>query len=348
LEEYAAVLVDGNFQTEATRRVPIICASTDHLDDGDIVALDPSGQIRTLFRRHARSNFLFTTDRCNSYCLMCSQPPRLVDDRWRLHELLRLIELIDVEPADLGITGGEPTLLGDGLIELLIACRNKFPQTALHVLSNGRLLADGRFAERLGAIRHHDLMFGVPLYSDIDYEHDYIVQAKGAWRETLLGLHHLGGAAVPIEIRVVIHRLTAHHLGRLAEFIYRNLTFVSKVAFMGLEPTGLAIPNLAQLWIDPADYATELEGAVLHLARRGIPAHVYNHQLCAIPQTLWPYNRRAISEWKNEFTDECETCAARDMCGGFFASSGPTTRSRLIRRIVRQAPGDNVDEACRG
>ena len=46
-----------------------------HLDEGDIVAVHASGTIQTLFRARSSTNAMFVTDRCNSNCLMCSQPP---------------------------------------------------------------------------------------------------------------------------------------------------------------------------------------------------------------------------------------------------------------------------------
>src|SRR5579862_1253832 len=36
-----------------------------HLADGDVVRMNPRGDVRTLYRRASRQNTLFTTDRCN-------------------------------------------------------------------------------------------------------------------------------------------------------------------------------------------------------------------------------------------------------------------------------------------
>jgi His-Xaa-Ser system radical SAM maturase HxsC len=338
LSGYAGLCDGGDDVTDIPAGMPaVIGVSTDHLRDGDIVALDPTGQVRTLFRKEARSHFLFATDRCNSYCLMCSQPPRQVDDRWRVGEMLRVLELIDPATPELGITGGEPTLLGDDFILLLEACRDRLPRTALHILSNGRLLRTP-LAQRIASVGHGDLMLGVPLYSDLDWHHDHVVQAKGAFDETMLGLQNLGRFGVPVEIRVVLHRLTVPRLGALAEFIYRNLTFASQVALMGLEPVGLALPNMSQLWMDPVDYAAELEKATLHLAKRGVKVMIYNHQLCTVPEAVWPFCRQSISEWKNEYLRVCDGCTMRSRCGGFFSSAIGGQHSRGIQPILSPAP----------
>jgi His-Xaa-Ser system radical SAM maturase HxsC len=307
----------------ASLSIPIIhsMASIDHLADGDVVSLNPGGYVRTLYRRASNHNALFATDRCNSLCLMCSQPPKDVDDQARVAEHLRVIDLIDPQTRELGITGGEPTLLKDGLLDVIRRCKERLPTTALHVLSNGRLFYYGSFARTVAEIGHPDLVFGIPLYSDLDYQHDHVVQARGAFDQTLIGLQNLGRYDVGVEIRVVIHRLSVGRLPELAEFIYRNLSFAGHVALMGLEPIGFAAANLEQLWIDPGDYRAELECATLFLVARGMNVSIYNHQLCTVPESVWPYCRRAISDWKNEYLPCCEECAVRADCGGFFSSS---------------------------
>ncbi|HEX5760420.1 MAG TPA: His-Xaa-Ser system radical SAM maturase HxsC [Thermoanaerobaculia bacterium] len=322
---YAAVLLSRGAELPAgAAATPSIAqlAYSDHLADGDIVVMQRSGYVRTLYKHGSDHNAIFATDRCNSFCLMCSQPPKAADDRERIHEHLRLVELIAPSPpASLGITGGEPTLLGRNLIRLITACRVLLNETSLHVLTNGRLFYYDSFCRELAAVRHPRLVLGIPVYSDTDYEHDFVVQARGAFDETVVGLHNLAQRGIAIELRVVVHRLTYRRLPQLAEFIYRNLTFADHVAFMGLEIIGFTVPNLSALWIDPHDYRNELEEATLYLASRGMNVSIYNHQLCVVPRTLWPYTRRSISDWKNDYLPQCDGCVAREACGGFFSWS---------------------------
>jgi sulfatase maturation enzyme AslB (radical SAM superfamily) len=115
----------------------------DHLHDGDIVVMEPgSGFIRSLYRPADKHNSIFVTERCNSNCVMCSQPPKDKDDTHELAERnLEVVRLIDPTPEYLTITGGEPTLLGDKLLTLISALRDKMPQTEIHMLTNGRKFA---------------------------------------------------------------------------------------------------------------------------------------------------------------------------------------------------------------
>ena len=145
-----------------------------------------------------------------------------------------------------------------------------------------------------------------------------MVQAKGAFDQTVAGLHQAARNRIRVEIRVVLHRLTIPRLTRLVEYIYRNLSFVEHVALMGLEFVGYTPRNIGELWIDPFDYQAELARSVQYLSMRDIPVSIYNHQLCTLPPSLWPYAKKSISDWKNMYLPECESCEAQNQCGGFF------------------------------
>ena len=192
--------------------------------------------------------------------------------------------------------------------------------THLHLLTNGRLFAWPELAERLASIGHPDLVLGIPLYSDAATLHDYIVQARGAFDQTVTGLHHLARWRIPVELRVVLHKLSVPRLLQLAEYVYRNFPFVVHVALMGLEPTGYAVYNRDKLWLDPYEYQGILAEAVEYLSLRGMPVSVYNLQRCLLPPPAWAYARLSISDWKRVYLPECDECAERGSCGGFFRS----------------------------
>lgn len=333
------VYVTVEAETPATHANPLVPtvslpAAYGYLGDGDVLRIAPHRRgVRVLYRRKGRPNGILLTERCNHYCLMCSQPPKDIDDSWLAKQTLELIPLIDQETPELILTGGEPTLLGEDFFSILDACRSWLPRTAVHVLSNGRRFADPDFAQRYANVRHPDLMVGIPLYSDLSTGHDYIVQADGAFDETIRGILNLKRLGQRVEIRVVIHKQTYARLFMLAEFIARNLLFVDHVALMGLEITGLTRFNLSDLWIDPVDYREQLSCAVSHLSSHRMNVSVYNHQLCVLDRRVWPYAKKSISDWKNEYFAECDGCQVRDRCGGFF-SSAKLRYSDHIKAIV--------------
>ncbi len=305
-----------------------------YLAEGDIVRLNPSHDtLSVLFRAGSNSNTILLTEQCNHYCLMCSQPPRNVDDFWILDEVFELIRMIPEETPSLGFSGGEPTLYGDRFLALVQHVKSHLPRTRVDILTNGRAFHDPEFAHKLGQIGHPNLTLGIPLYSDDPVRHDYVVQAQGAFDETVRGIFNLRTAGVLVELRVVVHRETLPRLVQTCRFIARNLLFVHHVALMGLEITGFTRANLDKLWVDPHEYRGTLSEAAGVLMGYGINASIYNHQLCLVNDDLHPICRKSISDWKNEYLDECTTCERRSDCGGFFSSAIQYRHSAHIRPI---------------
>ncbi len=310
-------------------RVPV---DFDYLGEGDVIRVSPEeGRIHALFRRKSRHNTILLTERCNHYCLMCSQPPKNGDDSWRLAEALELVKLLPDDTESILFSGGEPTLYGDGFIELIRQTKSWLPRASVLVLSNGRAFSDVDFARKLASVQHPDCMMGIPLYSDDPVRHDYVVQSDGAFDDTVKGILNLKRLAQKVEVRVVIHAQTVERLVQTCEFIARNLLFVDHVALMGLEITGFTRPNLEALWIDPYDYKDILSAAVDVLLAYGLNTSVYNHQLCTVNPDVLSVYKKSISDWKNEYIEECDGCSRRSDCGGFFSSSVVYRRSNHIR-----------------
>lgn len=334
INDYGALLLLAPDKALTSLNIPVVTGikSLDYLSDDDVISIHPDGVIRTLYRRESKHNFILMTAQCNSFCLMCSQPPLIINDFNRVAEHLRLIELINLETDQLGITGGEPTLFKDDFLRVISHCKEKLPYTRIHVLTNGRMFYYRRFAENLGIIEHPNLMLGIPLYSDVDSHHDYVVQAKGAFDETVIGLNHLAMYNVSVEIRVVLHEQTISRLPQLAEFIARNFPFAGHVALMGLEMFGFVHRNIKQIWIDPHDYQEQLKEAVKILAFAGLNVSIYNHQLCVLDHELWQYAQQSISDWKNIYLPECENCSVRNACGGLFQSAAKK-HSQFIKAL---------------
>lgn len=287
--------------------------------EGDVVLITNKGEIIFLYEINSFHNAIFATERCNHRCIMCPQPP-VESEITRTPFNLKLISLMDKNTKELGITGGEPTLIGDELFDLIKQIQKYQPMAAISLLTNGVKFADKTYAMKLALCKHHDMQIDIPLFSDIADEHNYIVGAKTFYK-TVQGLYNLALFNQQIGIRVVIHKLTYKRLPQLADYIYHNFPFVSQVAFMQMETTGNAYTNLFELWIDPYDYNEELKQAVILLANRGIRTFIFNSQLCVLPPELREFAIPSISDWKDEYLPECDGCKLRGRCGGLFASN---------------------------
>ena len=315
-------------------RIISVPSQFDYLSDGDIVGVrHGSRRFRTLFRRNSKHNSFLVTERCNNYCLMCSQPPKDIDDHWILDEIRESLPLVDPSTRSLTFTGGEPLTDWRDFVAVLAQCRDQLPQTALQVLTNGRAFSHSEIVDAWSGVKHPDLIAAIPVYSAVDHVHDHVVQAEGAFDETILGILKLKDRGQRVEIRVVLHALTAPSILETCRWIARNLPFVDHVALMGLENTGFAIANDALLWIDPMDYRDGLAEGVDRLVAAGVNVSVYNLPRCVLERSIWPYAVQSISDWKNGYVEECGRCIEKDRCSGLFTSGRPRL-SRGIKAVA--------------
>jgi len=291
------------------------------LREGDIAKITPDGQIRLLWETSSRHNPIFLTDCCNSRCIMCPQKPEK-NPRHHDEDAKRMLRLLQVsEPPAFGITGGEPTLVLDGLVDVLQICSRRFPGASIQLLTNGRRFADFQVATRVVESCPGSLLFCIPVFADNDVQHDEITGASGSFYETITGIHNLVRYRRPIEIRVVIVRQNAARLVDLAHFIFWNLPFAVHVTFMAMETSGVACANLDKVWVEPAQYRNELERAVHFLDQRVMKVSVYNLPHCLLSEKFRRFARDSISDWKKTYVPECEGCSKKKSCGGFFATS---------------------------
>jgi His-Xaa-Ser system radical SAM maturase HxsC len=331
------VVSDGSIRSDLPetldRQLVTVPQRYDYLGDGDVLGFDHlSRKFRTLFRRNSAHNSFLVTERCNNYCLMCSQPPKDVDDQWILNEIKESLPLIDPTTRALTFTGGETLSDWEDFIGVLKECRNRLPATAIQVLTNGRAFANSQIVDAWRDIGHPNLMAAIPVYASVDHIHDHVVQAKGAFDETILGILKLKDRRQRVEIRVVLHALTAPMISETCRWIARNFPFVDHVALMGLENTGFAIANEGLLWVDPMDYRDSLAEGVDRLNAAGVNVSVYNLPRCVLERSVWPYAVQSISDWKNGYVEQCGLCTEKPRCSGLFTSGRPR-QSRGIMAI---------------
>lgn len=290
------------------------------LEEGDIVDFDPArGKATVLFRESDVHHSLFLTNRCNSYCLMCSQPPTRQDDGWLVEQAIDIVQHVRTSPAVMGISGGEPLLAATGLERVLATIKHCWPETQVEVLTNGRLLHEARVKQALFSDMPTNVRWLVPLYGHADFLHDFVVQSPGAFDETLDGLLTLQSMQQPIQLRIVLIQPVLEVLDELCRFIGQNLPFVECVALMACEPTGFALANRDICELDLFDAGLMLDQASRVLDRYQVRHVFMNAPLCALPPRLWSRATRSISDWKNTYADACAKCSVRDRCCGLFA-----------------------------
>lgn len=310
---------------------------SDSLEVGDVVSpQSEKDEVLVLFRESDLHHSLLLTNRCNSYCIMCSQPPTKHNDAWLVEEALDVIRHIRVSPPVLGLSGGEPLLLGSDLRKILNAVTAQHPSTRVDVLTNGRLFHDVALANEVLHDLHPNVTWLVPLYGHADFVHDFVVQTYGAFEETLAGLLALQEYQQPIQLRIVLIEPVLRVLPELCRFIGRNFPFVREVALMACEPIGFSLANREHCEVDLLQWTESIEQSARELRRYQIPYLFMNTPLCALPKHLWPDAHRSISDWKNVYAQECSGCSVKGQCSGLFAWHESGWRPTKIRAIVEE------------
>ena len=238
---YAAVITNTN---DFYSNEPFVCdvKQLDIFNEGDVVLINPDGRINFLYEIHSEHNAIFVTELCNHRCIMCPQPPVATEkDKTMLN--LKLISLFDKNTQNIGITGGEPTMIGDKLFDIIYQIQKYCPKASINILSNGVKFENIEYAIKLAKCKYSDLQVDIPIFSDIAYEHNKIVGANTFYR-TVKGIYNLGQMQIPIGLRIVVHKQTYKRLAQLSNFIYHNFPFVTQVAFMQMETNGLAKKNI--------------------------------------------------------------------------------------------------------
>lgn len=210
---YKAIISAHDFSD----KISTPCIKVDNISDfneGDVINISPNGEVCFLYEINSASNAIFTTARCNHRCIMCPQPP-VQQEKDRTDFNLDLIKLFDKNTQEVGITGGEPTMIGDRLFDIIHQIKKSCPKAAISILSNGVKFADIDYTAKLAACNHHDLQIDIPIFSDIASIHNHIVGAKTFYK-TVQGLYNLAQFGQQIGLRVVIHKQTYKRLPQLA------------------------------------------------------------------------------------------------------------------------------------
>ena len=147
--------------------------------------------------------------------------------------------------------------------------------------------------------------------------------------QTRAGIHHLLEAGVEVGIRIVVSRLNESRLNELIRFISREFPEIKYVNLMGMEVLGNAWKNREQVWIEFDEVKDSLQRAVEQCFVCGIIPSLYNFPLCMFDRKYWYCYRNSISNYKIRYFAECDRCAQKSRCGGFFASTYRYTRYKV-------------------
>lgn len=285
------------------------------VEDDVLLLLPGSHSAHRLIRARSPHNTFLVTERCDQLCVMCSQPPKAHHSD--LFPYFRQAANLAPRNVFLGLSGGEPMLFKHQVFDLLRSSLEERPDLHFHVLTNGQHFEENDVDELRG-FPHDRVLWGVPLYSHREDEHDQIVGKDGAHARLMKSLAVLARSGSSVELRTVALRSNASSLPFLARTVATHLPFVSVWAIMQMESIGYGRKNWDAEFLDTsADFS--LVAAAVDVARaRGMHVALYNFPLCTVPKAYRSLAPQTISDWKRKYLAGCDGCVAKDLCTGFF------------------------------
>ncbi len=292
-------------------------------NDYDVLEILEDGRIIKCYDDSTSENLFFITEKCNSNCVMCPSPDasRRRGKTTRISDLIRIASHIPSDASHITITGGEPFMVGKELFELLDFCKSKFAETEFQILTNGRALAIRDYCELLDDTAPYHTILGIPLHGSSPAIHDEITRSDGSFSQTCSGLRHLEKSHVGVEIRIVVCKPNIDDLPSIAHMITREYGYIDHVSIMAMEMTGNALVNAENVWISYRDSFVNVKQAIEILINSGINVRLYNFPLCTVEPKYHMLCARSISSWKVRYSEVCDECTVKDICGGVFSGS---------------------------
>ena len=264
-------------------------------------------------------------DKCNSNCLMCTNP----DLPWRSSDGLIgegydyeiLIERIKRQKDKISVfdsirlTGGEPTLHPRFLDIFKFICDN-FPEQEIRILTNGRRFSYKNFTKNV--LKAKKLNIAVSLCGPTSEIHDKITRTKNSFKQTIKGLENLlfyKKENQIIEIRIVITKLSYKYLNQILNLIKRRFSLVDRVIIIFMEIEGQADKNFKTVgtsYHQAKPYVEELYSFVDDFKE----LRFYHFPLCILGFKFWPFIWRTLPPEEVSFIPSCEQCRYKEYCLG--------------------------------
>ncbi len=295
----------------------------EQLNELDVISIGDDGVFHHVLNQKSDDATLFITEKCNSNCIMCPYS-EVVRKKGSIPQADYITEIAKHFPYDLKhitITGGEPFMIKEALFQILELFKDRYHDQEILLLTNGRIFCKDYYVNMLTNTSPRLLVLGIPLHGYNSESHDQISQTENSFRQTCSGISKLLNKHINTEIRVVVNKMNYQDLDKIASFIGINFPGVFRVVFIGLEMVGNAVINKNEVWI-PYKYSVPfIEKAIDVLTKCGITTRIYNYPLCLIDKKYWDVCYQSISDYKIVYSDICNDCAVKSVCGGLFNST---------------------------
>ena len=264
---------------------------------------------------------------CNNNCIMCTR--NSIDNYMPPYEeiIQQLNNLKD--PDQITITGGEPTIRKD-LIKILRFINIKFPETKIRLITDGRLLSYDKLILELTKIRNLSITSEIHGNEKL---HDQITRVKGSFNQTLTGLKKALKNKIPVEMRIVLHKLNYKNILDICQIIKSELAGVERVVIFPIDYIGQAYKNRDQLFVSYEELKPFVQTAIDFL-KEYFRVEIYHVPYCKLDERYHKYiAKKTVEERRLANLKECEDCKFRDICPGIWATYNPV-KKKVNKNLV--------------
>lgn len=308
----------------------------------------------------ANLGYIQVVRHCNHFCGFCSNPTTPYT-----HTFESMKVLVDdfVRRGYFGVilTGGEPTLHPD--LPRIAAYAS---ERGLHVrmITNGSRLADPDFARAMAEAGLR--LVHVSVYSVKPQVEARLRGVPGTLERAFAAVDNAHRFGIEVNVNCVINKLNADHLDENVRYFIAHHPHVLHFVWNNLDPSmGRAEVNQDQFTPRLADFELSLHRAMRLLHRSGRTFRVEKVPLCYMTDFAWASTetRKIVkgeerivhfldakqtlrqTDWEHAYSEACEVCSLRTICGGLFDRGNGydpselhpvfVSRDAIVEKIIR-------------
>jgi radical SAM protein with 4Fe4S-binding SPASM domain len=201
------------------------------------------------------------TRECNLKCVHCSAESKNRGKEMSMDAIKKMLqEAKSIGLEKVGLTGGEPFLRKEKLLEIGNFCKTKL-KIPIHIHSNGTEISKSDAAW----VKQIDAEITIPFYGNNATVHDSITDKKGSFSSTLNGLKNLISANADVCVYIVPMKQNLKAIKPLIQMVYDE--GVRKVRVLSLSPTGRAKTQFEKLELDESD-TTLLNNELIEISKK--------------------------------------------------------------------------------
>lgn len=281
----------------------------------------------------ANIGYIQVVRHCNHFCGFCSNPTTPY-----VHTFDTMKVLVDdfVRRNYFGVilTGGEPTLHPE--LPKIAAYASA---QGLHVrmITNGSRLADPEFARAVAEAGVK--IVHVSVYSIKPEIEEILRGTSGTLEKAFAAVRNAHEYGIDVNINCVINKLNADHLHENVDYWIEHHPYIQHFVWNNLDPSmGRAEVNQAKFTPRLAEFEVSLQKALRKLHATGRRFRVEKVPLCYMTEFAWASTetRKIVkgeerivhfldkkqtvrqTDWEHIYSDACDHCSLRPICGGLF------------------------------